>query len=337
MENKTMIRQEKLNIIEYEEAFAIPGAQRIINVYDRNGNFVPYTSKRRYGKAEYSVPDTPIQIREDEFEYYDEDVVYLGFLRGHWGHFIVDSTVRFWALLREECGGKRILLTIEGMEAFCYQLFEKLGIDKNRLLFLDRKARFRKILVPELSYFPGKYVTKEYLEPFEKVASVVELDRPVYDKIYLSRVRFSRGKKELGEESIEDIFAANGFRILYPEELSFEEQVWYYKNCKVMVTTNGTVAHNVVYAGNDVELIVLKRFPEENVHQYAMNLVKGIKVTYLNAYDKHSDHDNCLMRRTPEVVAFCRERNMQIPKESFWKRTSAWLIFRLPYIYRWCK
>lgn len=331
------VKSEKLKIDIYDSAYVIPGKQGILHVYDKQGEFVPFTSKRRFNRNEYSVPVSPISVEETEMEYYDEEVVYIGFLRGHWGHFLVDSSVRLWALDLPECVGKRILVKIEGMEEFYSKLFTLLHVDQSRILQLNKGARFRKVLVPELSYFPGKYITKDFLTPFKKISDNIFMNKAVYEKIYLSRVHFAKGKKELGEELIQKIFEENGFHILYPEELSYEEQVWYYKNCKKMVTTNGTIAHNVVYADKDVELTILKRFEEDNIHQDAINNVMSVKAQYINAYDKRSDHDNCLMVRTPELLEFCRKENMIIPRESYWKRFVDYWLFRLPYLYRWCK
>ena len=42
---KVIIRTEALQIEEYDDAWVTPGAQGILNVYDKNGNFVPFTSK----------------------------------------------------------------------------------------------------------------------------------------------------------------------------------------------------------------------------------------------------------------------------------------------------
>lgn len=332
---KVIIRTEALQIEEYDDAWVTPGAQRILNVYDKNGNFVPFTSKRRFGKEEYSIPETPMKFDDSKVDYYNEEVIYIGFLRGHWGHFMVDSSVRLWALERPECADKRILVTIEGMAEFYNKLFMYLKIDKSRILQLDGTVKFRKVLVPELSYFPGKYVSKEFLTPYKKVANSVYLDKPKYEKIYLSRVHFAKGKKELGEKQIEVIFEMNGYHILYPEELSYEEQVWYYKNCKIMATTNGTIAHNIVYADDGSKLIILNRYKEDNIHQNAINLIKDLDVKYIDAYYRNSNRENCLMERTSDVCEFCKEEGMLLPPESIFMKTYLLLIFKLPYLYRW--
>ena len=100
------MEKEELRIDEYENAFARPnGGQGIISVYDQNGQFIPYTSKRKYGKAEYSVLEALTLEDMQEAGFFNEEVVYLGFFRGHWGHFIVDSSIRLWKKRSTEIKG----------------------------------------------------------------------------------------------------------------------------------------------------------------------------------------------------------------------------------------
>lgn len=334
---KKPVIKNQIKICKYEGAYAIPGGQNIITIYNEEGSFVPYTSKRTYGGMGYANFAAPIDIEVMECGCLEEDVVYLGFMRGHWGHFLVDSSVRLWALDMAECKGKRILLNIEGMETFYEKLFYYLGVDSSQVILLDKATRFRSVLVPELSYFPGEYISKEYLIPFNKMVNQINMDIPVYDKIYLSRVHFSKGKRELGEADIQEIFEKNGYHVIYPEELSIEEQIWYYKNCKSMVTTNGTIAHNILFADNKTELIILNRFEQkENMHQQAINLIKDIKVIYIDAYNKdvNGNRDDSLMWKTPELLDFCKKRNFQLPKEKAGRKLYLRIIFRLPFFYR---
>ena len=332
MKDNIKILDIPLEIKCYEKAYVIP--DKILNVFDSEGHFIPFTSKRTYNKSEYKVPSCDY-VSDGQEQYYEEEVLYIGFLRGHWGHFIVDSSIRLWALETEECRNKRILIKIEGMEDFYYKLFEQLGIEKEKLLVIDKPTKFDKVLIPELAYLPEKYISKEFLIPFNRVTANIDLNEQIYEKIYLSRVHFAKGKKELGEKQIQEIFKLNGFKILYPEELSLQEQIWYYKNCKVLVTTNGTVAHNIVFTRNCKELVILRRFEDKNIHQEIINRIKGINLVYINAFHKDSNHNNCLMIRTPELMAYLKKNKMYISKENILKKLINYMGFKVPYLYRW--
>ena len=336
MKHGEILEKRDLQIMEYEDACARPfWKQQIICLYDKEGNYIPNTSKRKYGKSEYYEPDTTFIYNKDEMKYIDEDVVFLGFLRGHWGHFIVDGSVRLWALTLQKYKGKKVLARIEGNATFCKILLKYLGIEENQILQIDEPTCFRKIYVPDISYVPFTYISKNFLAPYKAIAEQINFEKQVFGKIYLSREHFAKGKKELGEKYIREIFEKNGYHVLYPEELSFEEQIWYYKNCKEIVTTNGTVSHNVVYANEGVRLVLLKRFDDTNLHQLAINQINNVEFIEVDCFEKGSERDRCLMIQTKDLEKFCEENDMSIVKESVWKRIYLKALFKIPYLYRW--
>jgi len=324
--------KNELFIKEYCNAYAIIGGQGIIHIYDNDKIFIEYTSKRKVGKNYYDVPS--IASNEIYGGYVDEEVVYIGFCRGHWGHFMIDSTVRMWALLEEKCRNKKILINIEGMNDFYYKWFEYLGIDKEHIIELKENRQYKKILVPDISYKIGEYISDRFAAVFEYVAQNIHKDLPVYNKIYLSRSHFSQKNKlkQLGEKYIQNIFEKNGYKVLYPEELSFEEQLWYYNHCYSMVTTNGTIAHNVLFMRNNTELIILHRFYEESMHQPNIGMVKNIKVIDIDAFYKNSTHDKTLMILTDDLKGFLKSRNYHYTKD--WNRLLKYLLFKVPFLYR---
>ena len=335
MKYKEILEKNDMQVVEYTNVCAIPvGRQQIICLYDEEGNYIPNTSKRTYGKSEYYKPDTPHTYDMDKIEYVDEEVVFLGFLRGHWGHFIVDGSVRLWALTLQKYKGKKVLARIEGNATFCKILLKHLGIEENQILQIDVPTRFKKVHVPDISYVPFTYISKKFLAPYRTIAEQINLEKEVFEKIYLSREHFAKGKKELGEKYIRQIFEDNGYHILYPEELSFEEQVWYYKNCKEIVTTNGTVSHNVVYANEGIRLVLLKRFDDTNLHQLAINQINNIEFIEVDCFEKGSERDKCLMLQTKELEEFCKDNSMIYGKQKMWRKICLKLVFRIPYLYK---
>ncbi|MDD7027492.1 MAG: glycosyltransferase 61 family protein [Lachnospiraceae bacterium] len=328
MSSNIEIRKDSLKIECYDYGYAVPGKQDITHIYDKAGNYVPFTYKRKYNKTEYAVPKIKMDIPLDNVEFIDEEVVYLGFMRGHWGHFMVDSSVRLWCIDTPECREKRMIMTIEGMNDFYKKLFSILGIEE-KILFVKKPMQFKSIYVPEISYYPGHYITKEFLYPFNKVAENIKLKKPFYEKLYFSRVNFAKGKKEYGEKEIQRIFQENGYQVVYPEELTYEEQVWLLKNCKSLATTNGTIAHNILYACDCTELIILNRFNErENIHQKGINQLKKINVRYINAYVSGSNHDSSMLYLTKDLYEFFLEKKMKYHVSKMKIKTKK-LLFKL--------
>jgi len=77
-------------------------------------------------------------------------------------------------------------------------------------------------------------------------------------KLYLSR-RNSTWRRLLNEDEISAALAARGFEILYPEEMSFEDQVRMYQSAKIVVAPNGSSLLNAMFASRDMVLIALSQ------------------------------------------------------------------------------
>jgi capsular polysaccharide biosynthesis protein len=63
----------------------------------------------------------------------------------------------------------------------------------------------------------------------------------------------------VNEDEISEALAARGFEILFPEDMSFEEQVRMYQAAKVVVAPNGSSLLNAIFAPKDLTLIILSQ------------------------------------------------------------------------------
>ncbi len=319
---------EKLEIRSYDNA-TVCG---ISGIFDAAGCFIPYTSMRKYGKKEWTVPS---KMEYPPMKYVDDEVLYLGRLRQHYGHFIVDSVGRFWVLTRPEFQNMPIVVSAPGgwLPEFFWEFFAMSGIPRNRVMLLnDETIRYRKIYIPQLSYIMGEYISNEFKQPFETVIEFVKQNNkyPVYQKIYLKKYT-AHDKRIKGEEKIITSFERNGFAILNPAELSFKEQIWYYNHCDIMVSTNGTLAHNIIWAKDGTGLLILERFPggRNNEHQNYINLIKQAKVDYVPIYDMYSDYGRSFCKFTPELQKIFLKYNWHWEKDDLKINYLKYSIYRI--------
>lgn len=77
-------------------------------------------------------------------------------------------------------------------------------------------------------------------------------------KLYLSR-KTRQWRRLLNEDEISAALAARGFEVLFPEEMSFAEQVAMFQSAEVVVAPNGSSLLNAVFAPTDLKLIVLSQ------------------------------------------------------------------------------
>lgn len=305
-----------LEIKTYEKAYILP---REGGVFDSDGVFVKRTSKRRFGTSEWAVNSMLTDSMCSEVEYKDETVLFIGFIRMHYGHFLVDCCGRMWALeefIKNNATYKIVYISYEDKIAdFALKFFEEIGVEKNRLEYVNRSVQYRKVLVPELSFLPMISMNSNYwVKGFDIVISSCKEKCSVNELpklIYLSQSQYKVGRR-YGENVIEKLFKYNGYEILYPERIPLEKQVVLYNSADVLVCTNGTLAHNGIWMRENQKLVILDRFCEEieNPHQGYINDVRNLHVTEINACWKGSAHDLCCMKITNELKNWCLGEGM---------------------------
>lgn len=286
------------------------------------------TADRFIGKYEYDTR---------EVEILDEEVIYIGALPLHWGHFLIDMTYRFWIFDNEEFLDNKIVYCANNVHFQGVQLefIKMLGIDPKRLYLIEKPTRFRRIYIPEQGYMACGYFTQEYRNTFFRlVNNSPQLNRNPYEKIYLSRGHFRKAQKsEIGERNIEDNFAANGFQVLYMEELSLAEQIFFISHCKTVAALSGTLCHNILFANSSITLIILNKTHLINTHQVLLNQMIGCNVVYIDLYIEPFKHTPASYGSGPflldagKLQGFFEDNNMKYIKEGMLNRCCDLLIY----------
>lgn len=238
-------------------------------------------SKRYYPNDEFCVPSCP-----DEK---DETVIYGGYLFEHWGHFLVESTCRLWYVLQNADDKTPVVFGAarEPSKVFL-DFFELLGV-ADRIEFVYRPTRFKKVIVPEPAFLfcRQESISPLFLKPFDRIAERVT---PAgYKKVYLSKSKWSGLDFQcFGEEKLERAFKENGYRIVYPEKMTLKEQVAVLKGAEEIATTAGTLAHNILFAPDLGDkrrtLIILNRAPLPLPVQACLNQLRNVRCLSVDAF-----------------------------------------------------
>ncbi len=226
--------------------------------------------------------------------YIDEKVIYLGPYKEQWGHFITSVVSRLWYFAENPADDIKLAYPAgeypfigKEIHGNYLGLLELIGFDRDRIIRVDRPTRFKQVIVPERSHVPETYYTGEFREFYEYVKSKVELDLPAYPKIYFTRCGNSDlDSHDFGEDNLREIFRENGFHVIEPSQYTVKEQIWIIKNADVIATVSGSLTHNLVFAKDEVELIVLNRqgYPMlTHLYQGAINQMRNAHVTHIEA------------------------------------------------------
>lgn len=116
-------------------------------VLDENGEYVEESGMevmhRFGGKYDFD---------EQECEYLDETVIYIGPMMTHWGHFLAECSVRFWYLLENQEDYRAAFCGFwygEGeLSSKLIDIFGLLGVGKERMLDIRRPVKCKRILIP---------------------------------------------------------------------------------------------------------------------------------------------------------------------------------------------
>ena len=191
-----------------------------------------------------------------------------GHLRGHFGHFLVESSARLWALDRlQDRIDSVIFLPFRGtlhktrkvISSYRW-FFDVLGIDTPIQTF-DHAVRPERLFVPEMGFGWGaRYAGSPAYRSFMRSRLEAATEPRGGERLYVSRSRLlpARGRV-LGEGAIEAAMAANGYEIFHPQEVSIEEQVARYRAAREIVALDGSALHLAAFVmppGGRVAIIV---------------------------------------------------------------------------------
>lgn len=231
----------------------------------------------------------------DAPEVKNERVIYCGYFVKHWGHFLMESVSRLWYFFENNTGiDKYVFMTYidsnDVIDGNFREFFELLGIyDKIELVSVPTK--YDEVIIPELGYSSKNYFSNQYKRIFDTVSlnarhkcdTIGKVFK--HDKIFLSRMHFSKARKtELGMEMLDSYFQNNGFKIIYPEETSLAELICYLHTAKVCAMSSGTLPHNLLFANDRTNAVIIERQACINGYQIDVDRIRELNVTYVDAY-----------------------------------------------------
>ncbi len=299
--NRHFFSKKTLNVLRFENATVAPGWAG--GVWLENQTHLPQTWIHwRCDKPQKNPPEslrwwlderqkTPPEIAQTS----DESVVFVGLFSAVWGHEITDHLKHFWFYFDKRFAHLTNLPFVFAMlwenkmpsDNF-FQLLNTIGIPKEKLRFISRPTQFKEIYIPDECFFydPKECAcryTQEYANFFNKIKYPPPPPESM-NKIYFSRLSFSKQKnqKDFNEESLEQFFLKQCFKIIHPETLPLLEQIAYLKNAKVFATTDGSIAHNLLFCNDGIQTIICRKSHHFAIHQMPLNYLKKAQVIYID-------------------------------------------------------
>lgn len=250
-------------------------------VCDEHNNFIAGFERKTNVQMNMSCLEGYVP---ENFAYSDEEVIYGGVLIGFFGHALTECTSRLWWILQNmENERKIVILKAPGTGDISTKFFELAGISTERLEFVEKPTRYKKVIVPQQAILLWEYVyPKEFLMPYNKIKERIGTEVE-YKKIYLTRTHLKK-QDGIHEEYFEDFFERRGYKILALEEYPIEQQIAIMKGAQEVVCTAGTLSHMTLFCNDGISLIIINRTTDHIlVPQLIINQAKNFQVKWIDA------------------------------------------------------
>lgn len=284
--------EKDLSYTFVEDGYILPYKLRSPNII--TGGVVTEDGKyiRQSGVNE-TVGDS-YDFDKSKIEKTKKTVVYLGMFFPVWGHCITDSLRKLWFINTQEFkdiinqGADVVCINVYNSELQNFQYILKSLVRNIHIVEIKEVTQYQKIYIPDDSIYSDEkgflYYTKTYLNQIQTIInSLPDCNVKTYDKIYFSRSAIPVGR-DYGEKRIEDVFKYLGYKIIYPEKLSFREQITLLQHCTHFAATEGSVSHNSVFCKPRTKVCIIRKCEFLNEYQFMINQMAALDVTYVDSH-----------------------------------------------------
>ena len=240
-----------------ENAIVVPADRKggAFGVLAADGTFIDASTEyvRNFGAVRRpDLADIPGPIPTVSGTY-----LYAGWMKRHFGHFMIESISRFWAI---SASG----LDVDGV---AFAAFAPRTIWQSRRTFrkpldfflngltdlpVTQPTRFERLIVADPAIglndrLVGSPMMREFLASLPLPAPSPDLP----GKIYLTRSQLGPNKGTiLGESHLEDLLVRQGYVPVALEQHPFEEQIRFIRSADAIISQDGTPMHMAAYFAN---------------------------------------------------------------------------------------
>jgi capsular polysaccharide biosynthesis protein len=216
--------------------------------------------------------------------------IYGGSLLNHFGHFLLDSLPRVWAMRQRP--ELPVLWHVDPSipdpwPSWMEQIWQVLGLHRHAHLVIRSPMSVDRVFLPD----SGRQ-SIHVLHPVNAAAlSVHRADRPFAgDHVWFSRrgLAADQGRVER-EEELEGVLSARGWTIVRPEALAVAEQVDFFMTAAVVAGFIGSAFHSVLLAEAPRARLLLVQRPGLGHENYdAVARARRLRQTYVAAdFERH--------------------------------------------------
>jgi len=195
----------------------------------------------------------------------DFPLLWCGSYHYHYGHLICEHMSRILVYKEANIKGKLCFSIHEKINVsdFFWEIIRHFGYSNEDVFFIDKPTIAKTLYVtPQNETIQQKNLTSEfYLDLLDKNYP----PKPISEKkgiVYVSRSKLTHRSypKLAGEEYLEKYFRECGIEVIYPEQMSVEEQVKLYNSSRLIIMVEGSAYHTFQLLGRAMgDILIIKR------------------------------------------------------------------------------
>ena len=293
-----------VTVSTHEDAVALPlvsGGRRgkllVGALYERSGRLIGDSQRAKRNRAWSGNPlqvDLPPTSTSDHLP---GRTFFAGHLLHIFGHLLLELVPRFWPAL-DYSAFDRVLLyparagrssTKPSFAAYEQDTLSALGIDPSQAVAVgDRPIGLDEVTVSTPAFVLKRGVDPSFVVPFDRLRASFGAPSGGSRRVYLSRTRLAdRHRAATNEDEIEMIFAAAGFEIVHPQELSIAEQVALVGSSSAIAGCDGSALHLGAFARPGTVLLAIDS--RVVLNQFMLDRVRGLHAVHVLAADAALD------------------------------------------------
>lgn len=260
-------------IVELTHAVIAPPPKSTTNaptqksgVFDSDKKFVTASITFRLHGPFNSEPPYPDDAK---IETLSGTYMFGGTMFGHFGHFLMETLARIWAVEKLSPKIDGIIFTPktndgneEDMLKIQLPLIRAMGVGDN-ILLLTEPTRVQKLYVPfqGIGVGEGWEIATDTFRGYMSRFGGKNVNPKGAKKVYLSRSELPRQRASfLSELVLEKHLVYAGYEIVHPQKLSKENQIALYRSAEHIISPDGSPLHLLAYTGNpDQRIAVIAR------------------------------------------------------------------------------
>lgn len=269
----------------------------------------------------------------------DQDVVFLGALSAHYGHFILEGLSRLWPYLESGNQNFKAAYISEHGDCRFLDFFILFGLRPEQLLRVDSPTKFKTVIIPEQSIRLHDFYHPYYKKIIDKIKSAVAPKLSAAPKKIFFSKRDSNSNRAGGESYIENVFSSAGYSIFSPERMGAYETISLLSGCEEFVASSGTNAHNSIFLPDGAQVVCINRSAHFHPIQSMIDRMKKLSTTYIDAYFWSSivnfGDSPCFLAPTKYLFQYFNYRNFVYSKRELIKYLPRGLLLHLRAKIRW--